>query len=290
MKLIPIFHPGRCASTLLEKVLANAGFIHFGEVCQPSNPWVEMLPNGDWSSFSSVDDILFYLSCQATLLAKYDLSLSGITQKQDAFVEFKLNGYGIKPFSDLEKIASSKVVSSCIFLYSQNYLRRLASLYRALQHGQWHVEKTDLSYSPSLVDIDWKMINDGDIFRIVGKPLEEAVEIYRTLMFTQSEVLRQTCASLGKPFIAISFEQLADPGSIESVIQSCLEDIRVENLGENYALCLREAIGRVQIKKTGCDDLLKGFSEGCLHEFMQVPSYESFLPGGSKDLHIPSWY
>jgi hypothetical protein len=290
MNLIPIFHPGRCASTFLEKVLANAGFMHFGEICQPSNPWIRILPDSDWQKFSSVEDLLLYVACQASLLASYDTELANTIHKEHAFLEFKLNGYNIRPFSDLENIARSPVVSSCIFLYSKNYLRRLASIYRAVNHNQWHIEKGDTSYKPTLIDINWGLVSDGDIFRIVDKTFTDSVELYRTLMITQSEILRQVCASLCKPFIAISFEELTSADSRENTILKCLKDLRTIESSDIAAINLRGAIEKVSLQKSGFHNPLDGLEEECLHRFKQIESFEKYLPGGSQDLYIPSWY
>jgi hypothetical protein len=289
MNLLPVFHPGRCASTFLEKVLSELGFLHFGEICMPGNPWVDMLPNSSWSSFTSISDFITYIFCHASLSVRFDPSIAA-RSANNAFLEIKLNNYGLSPFGDLEAVARHCNVQGCVFLYSQNYLRRLCSVYRALQHNQWHVEKDDMTYKPKLISIDWNSINDPDIFRVIGKSLPDAYNIYKNVMTTQSEIVRQVCASRNIPFISLSFEALTDSAQLPYLLDSLLKDLRIEGPALPAIEDIRQSIDRVTLAKTGPSDLLSGLSTECVSSFHQIEGHESYLPGGSMDLDIKSWY
>jgi hypothetical protein len=289
MKLFPIFHPGRCASTFLEKVLAQLGFLHFGEITMPGNPWIDMLPNGQWQTFSSVSDFIYYIHCHATLAIRHDSSLRA-RSSDTAFLEIKLNNYGISPFGDLERIASIPSVQGCIFLYSKNYLRRLTSAYRAVQHGQWHTEKSNTNYNPGLIFVDWNSIDDPDVFRIIGKSLHDAVKLYHKVMFTQSEIIRQVCASRNLPFLSLSFEDLTDTSQLSGRLDHLFRDLRMDSSRYPSFEEIEESINAVSLTKTGPKDIEAGLSPECLNAFHQIEDYKAFLPGGAMDISIESWY
>ena len=289
MRLFPVFHPGRCASTYLEKVISQLGFLHFGEICMPGNPWVDMLPNSRVSAFTSISDFITYIFCHASLSVQFDPSIAPRSSNA-SFLEIKLNNYDLSPFGDLEAIANHCNVQGCIFLYSQNYLRRLCSVYRAIQHNQWHVEKHDMTYNPKLISIDWNSIDDPDIFRVSGKSLLDACGLYRVLMKTQSEVLRQICASRNIPFVSLSFEALTDSAGLPYLLDSLFKDLRLEESALPAIEDIQIAIDSVTLGKTGSADLISGLSKECVSSLLEIDSYESFFPGGPMDLDIKSWY
>lgn len=255
----------------------------------PKNPWVDMLPNSSWSSFTSISDFITYIFCHASLSVRFDPSIAARSSKT-AFLEIKLNNYGLSPFGDLEAVARHFSVQGCIFLYSQNYLRRLCSVYRARQHNQWHAEKDDMSYKPKLISIDWGSIDDPDIFRITGKPLSEACIIYRTLMTTQSEILRQICAFRNIPFVSLSFEALTNSAQLPYLLDALFKDLRIEGLALPTIEDIQIAIERVTLAKTGAADLVSGLSTECASSLLQIEAYESYFSGGPMDLDIKSWY
>jgi hypothetical protein len=166
----------------------------------------------------------------------------------------------------------------------------LCSVYRAVQHNQWHVEKDDTTYKPKLISIDWDSIDDPDIFRVTGKPLSEACSIYRSMMITQSEILRQVCASRNIPFVSLSFEALTNPTQLPYLLDSLFKDLRLEGPSLPTIEDIQKSIDRVNLAKTGAADLISGLSTETVSSLLQIEAYESYFPGGPMDLDIKSWY
>ncbi len=288
MRLIAIFHPGRCGSTFLEKILAEAGVLHFGEIFSPNNLYNAGLLNGNWRAYSRVEDFLLAVAQIADLQLNHKSSAYSHSNK--AFIEVKLNNYDLHPFSGMSDIASSKLICGGVFLYSSNYLRRYLSLFRAKESGTWHADACDTSYRPLTISPDFSMITDHDIYRLNELRLEQAVKRYRYLLEIQAGIIRELCHEQCMPFIPIKFEDLtSDNDSTARIVFDIIQRFDVSCDGTLTPDSIKEAILRVPLRKTGFSDLLEGLSQESQASLKLIDDYIDYLPGGKYDITIPTW-
>lgn len=281
MKLISIFHPGRCGSTILERVIAKSGVYHFGEVFRPSdNIYTKYLPDKSWKKFSCIDDFLLYLRSYAGIVTNLARAVNVFRCPDYAFLETKLSNYEIDPFASIAQIIRSESIAGGIFLYGQNYLRKYISIARARESGVWHAFKEQKDYQVKSLDIDFNAIHDPDILLLHHMPFDKAVSWYRKILTTQFEVIKLSCSASSKPFLSVPFEDIVVPGGVTSSVKKIFEHFGLPISSE----VIEEAFQTVPLKRTGVDDLLSGLTEQSRAQFMSIPSFESYLPGGEHDL------
>jgi hypothetical protein len=289
MKLIAIIHPGRCGSTLLEKIISELDILHFGEIFSPANIYNSGLKNRGWKSYTTVNDFLLAIVQIANIQASY--KGSRFSRCEFAFLEAKLNNYELKPFSGISDLVSSELILGSVFLYSANYLRRYISLLRAQVSGIWHVEKSNHDYQPGLVSPDFSSITDPDIFGLFELSLSQAVRRYKYILEIQAGIVREICHSLGKPFIPIKYEDLVvNPDALAKTIADVICNFGIMPDSGAVQEDILTAISRIALKKTGFENLLDGLSSEALSNLELIPNYKEYLPGGSFDLDIPDWY